>query len=304
MPARLLCLVLTCCLFAPLTHAIGICGPEGVWVQFLGSGGPELGDKRAGSAYLVWIDGAARLMVGAGPGASVRFDEGGADFSTLEALVFLNLTPDAAGDFASLVRGSYRQRERPLPLLGPAGNEYVPSTTEFVERLIGRDGAFPMLADYLTFRGNGGYKITPRDIPATGQRTWAGYSNAYFKLIAAPVHHGHVPALAWKVIVGEQSIVFAGSASNQKGTLARLAEGADILIVYHAIPEGARGEILDEYMTPTQIGRLADLANVRFLMLSNRTSRTRGRESISRAHIETQFDGDVTFANDMDCWGL
>jgi hypothetical protein len=30
------------------------CGGEGVSVQVLGSGGPELQDKRASSSYLIW----------------------------------------------------------------------------------------------------------------------------------------------------------------------------------------------------------------------------------------------------------
>jgi hypothetical protein len=39
------------------------CGGEGVAVQVLGSGGPELEDKRASSSYLVWQDGQARVLV-------------------------------------------------------------------------------------------------------------------------------------------------------------------------------------------------------------------------------------------------
>jgi hypothetical protein len=39
------------------------CGGEGIAVQVLGSGGPELQDKRASSSYLVWQDGQARVLV-------------------------------------------------------------------------------------------------------------------------------------------------------------------------------------------------------------------------------------------------
>ncbi|MGC1299205.1 MAG: hypothetical protein WA869_29625, partial [Alloacidobacterium sp.] len=54
----LLCLVTLFlnCPFVPTADAQA-CGGEGVAVQVLGSGGPELQDKRASSSYLVWQDG-------------------------------------------------------------------------------------------------------------------------------------------------------------------------------------------------------------------------------------------------------
>src|ERR1700746_2102805 len=64
------------------------CGPQGVAVQVLGSGGPELQDKRASSSYLVWQDGRARVIVDAGGGSALRFGESGAQMSPLELLLF------------------------------------------------------------------------------------------------------------------------------------------------------------------------------------------------------------------------
>jgi hypothetical protein len=32
-----------------------LCGNEGVWIQILGAGGPELDDGNAGPSYLVWL---------------------------------------------------------------------------------------------------------------------------------------------------------------------------------------------------------------------------------------------------------
>jgi hypothetical protein len=48
------------------------CGGEGVAVQVLGSGGPELQAKRASSSYLVWQDGQARVLIDAGGGSGLR----------------------------------------------------------------------------------------------------------------------------------------------------------------------------------------------------------------------------------------
>ena len=48
------------------------CGSQGVAVQVLGSGGPELQDKRASSSYVVWADGQAKALIDAGGGSALR----------------------------------------------------------------------------------------------------------------------------------------------------------------------------------------------------------------------------------------
>ena len=53
------------------------CGGEGIAVQVLGSGGPELQAKRASSSYLVWQDGQVRVLVDAGGGRGLRFGASG-----------------------------------------------------------------------------------------------------------------------------------------------------------------------------------------------------------------------------------
>src|SRR3990170_3203385 len=52
-----------------LPAAAQTCAPDGVQVQVLGSGGPELAGNRAASGYLVWIEGKARVLVDFGAGA-------------------------------------------------------------------------------------------------------------------------------------------------------------------------------------------------------------------------------------------
>ena len=49
------------------------CGSGGLAVQVLGSGGPELQDKRASTSYLIWDHGTARVIVDAGGCSALRF---------------------------------------------------------------------------------------------------------------------------------------------------------------------------------------------------------------------------------------
>ena len=280
------------------------CGDEGVWFQILGSGGPGITDQRSAASYLVWIGENARLLVDPGPGTALRFDEGGAAFEDLDAVVFTRLAAQTTSDLPALLEGSIDgDRKRLLPVFGPAAAD-ADSATALLGRMIGEDGLYPALADFLTFRSRGGYKVSVRDVPATGNRRWAQYGTANLSLAAIPVHHGTAPALAWRVQIGDSAIVFAGSFSNQKNVVAKFAEDADALVVHHAIPEDARGAVRERHAIPSQLGRVAAQAKARMLVLGHRTMRTMGRESASRAAIEAHYDGPLIFANELECWGL
>ncbi|MDQ7084612.1 MAG: MBL fold metallo-hydrolase [Sulfurovum sp.] len=65
-----------------------------LFLQVLGSGGPESTDKRASSAYLIWIDGKSRILVDFGGGASLRFEEVGAEIEDLEVILLTHLHVD------------------------------------------------------------------------------------------------------------------------------------------------------------------------------------------------------------------
>ena len=174
----------------------------------------------------------------------------------------------------------------------------------FVERLIGPEGAYAYLADFLTFKSSGGYKVRAANVPATGNRRWARFGNDELKLAAIPVNHGPVPAIAWRAEIGGMSLVFTGDFNNQKNLVPKFAQNADVLVVNHAIPESARGTARDLHILPSQIGRIAAQAEVRILVLGHRMNRTRGVESLSRGKIEENYTGPLVFANDMECWGL
>lgn len=281
------------------------CDNDGVWIQVLGAGGPELDDGQAGPSYLLFVDNTSRLLVDTAPGSSVAFDRAGGSFADLDAIVFTHLHADHAVEFPAFIKGSYfGQRERLLPVIGPDGNDVYPDTVTFVERLIGDEGAFAYLADFLTFRSSGGYKVSPRNVPATGRRVRGGFGSGDLRLSAVPVHHGPVPAVAWRADVAGMSVVFTGDFNNEKNVMPEFAKGADALVIHHAIPEGTRGEAADLHVTPSQIGQIASQAGVRMVILGHRMNRTRGLETQSRQAIEEHYDGPVIFANDLECWGL
>lgn len=292
--------------FATTTQADQLCGETGVWVQILGAGGAELNDRQSGPSYLIWNDNKARVLIDTGPGSSAAFDQAEAKFADLTAVLFTHLHADHAVDFPAFIQGSaFAARTEPLIVLGPdSNNPLYPDTATFIGRLIGPDGAFPYLQDFLGPKGSGGYRIRPRNVPANGNKRWARFGNEELRISAIPVNHGSVPALAWRVDIGGMSVVITGDFNNLKDVVGTFAQDADALVVSHAIPENSRGIQRELHTLPTQIGRIANQADARLLILSHRMNRTLGRESQTRGHIEENYSGYILFANDMECWGL
>ena len=280
------------------------CGDKGVWLQVLGSGGPALEDEHAVASYLVWVDGSARLLVDAGSGSALRFGEAGAAFADLDAIVFTTVAVRATVDFPAFVEGSARAgRARPMPVLVPTDPaESGDGPPPFFQRMVLHGQYASWDADFGPSPTLRGWRI--REVPAVGSRRWAGFRSENVALAAMPVHHGGIPALAWRVAAGDVSLVFAGGFSNQRDVVGTFAKDADALVAHHAIAENARGDVLQRYAKPSKLGRVAAKANVRMLILGHRTERTRGRETGSAAAIETHFNGAVLFAHDLECWRL
>ncbi|MEM1433987.1 MAG: MBL fold metallo-hydrolase [Pseudomonadota bacterium] len=285
-------------------EAQNYCGEEGVWIQILGSGGPELNDNTASASYLVWQDGKARVLIDPAPGSSLLFDLAQARYEDLEAVLISNLNVHHVGDLPAFIKGAqFADRTEPLRIFGPDGEAPYPGTTQFIERLIGPDGAFAYLAPSLEVKAMG-KRIVPQDIPAKGRRVWARFGTETLQIAAVPVNHGSVPALAYRITMGDQTLVFSGNFNNEKDTLVAFAEGADALVLHHAIPESARGAARELDVRPSQIGRIASRIDPNFLILGHRTNRTRGVESLTRNAIEETYLGDVLFGSDLECWGL
>lgn len=289
---------------APPWAAAQGCGAPGVAVQVLGSGGPELQDKRASSSYLVWEDGRARVVVDAGGGSALRFGESGAQMTQPDVLLFTHFHVDHSGDFAALIKSSwFEDRERPLPIYGPPGNDFMPSTTAFVSDLFGDKGAYGYLSELLVAGEQGSYKMQPHDVTA-GDTPTEAFRSDRLRASAVKVQHGQVPALAWRVEAGGKVIVFSGDTNGEGPGLVRLAANADLFIAHNAVPEGAKGVERSLHMPPSVIGQIAAHAHVKSLVLSHRMLRTLGKEDQTQAEIKKSYSGPLHFANDLDCFPL
>lgn len=291
----------------PMIPAAGsvYCNEGGARLEVLGSGELSFDTTRAAGSYLVWNDDKARVLVNAGPGAYLRYKYSGADFKDLTAIVTTQTGIEQTADLPSILMASLRSgREEPLPIYGPSGNESYPSITQLFERLASENGAYPELNSFLSHSSPAGFRLRVRDVNPPGRKRWAEFANSELGLSAIAVRSGDIPSLAWRIVIGDAMIVFAGEFSNQRDIVADFAQDADALVVSHRLPSGARGLPLDFYTTPEEIGRIAAKANVKHLLLGSRGWRTFGRENATQQTIAATFSGPQLYANEEECWGF
>jgi ribonuclease BN (tRNA processing enzyme) len=244
-------------------------------------------------------------MLDAGGGSALRFGESGAQMSQLDVFLFSHFHVDHSSDFPALIFSSwFEDRKRPMPVYGPSGNDFMPTTTEFVNDLF-RDphGAWRYLSDLLAGGGDDSYHLQPHDVAPTKEPVLV-FRNEAMSLYAVSVIHGEVPALAWRVEIGGKRIVFSGDTNGEGDGLTKLAADADLFVAHNAVPEGASGVERHLHMPPSVIGTTAGNAQVKRLVLSHRMLRTLGKEKETETEIRRKYAGSLAFANDLSCFPL
>lgn len=260
--------------------------------EVLGSGGPEL-DRRASTSYLIWIDNRAALIVDMGSGSMLHFEQSRAKIEDLEAVVLTHLHIDHSVDLPAFMKaGFFSTRVESLDIIAPDGNEYFPATSQFLETLFGKNGAYRYMNDILTPHSDS-FQIIPIDISELSVRKYDD-----FILTLLPVHHGIVPALALRIDIGNTSILISGDINDRDATLTQLAQGVELFVAHHAIPEQASAYATQLHMKPSRIAKIAKNAHVKKVLLTHRMRRTRGLENQTKVLIKDIYKGEVIFAED------
>lgn len=279
------------------------CTDTSLDVVILGSGGPELSDKRASTGYLVRENGKARFIVDFGAGASLNFERAGGRIEDLHALLFTHFHVDHSNDLPALVKASFfSERTQTLPIYGPTGNHIIPSTPDFVHRQFGEAGVYPYLADFLS--GEANFVLRPIAVNARLDKPQSFDTKLHgFTIKAVPISHGLLPSVAWRIEKNGCSVVVSGDTSNQGRTLDGLVKDSDVFIAHNAVPEHSHDTVATHlHMTPSEIGRIASLGT-KSLVLSHFMERTQDHQSTQQAIIG-HYQGQLHFANDCDIYSL
>ena len=290
------CLVLISC-----TMPDAPCSPgEGVTLQVLGSGGPIADDARASSGYVVWIDGKSRVLIDAGGGTFLRFGEAAAKFSDLDFIGLSHFHTDHSADFPALIKsGSFSGRERPLSIAGPDGDGAYPGLKDFLQAMLGKDhGAYAYLAAFLD--GTAGTPmLTPREV-AAGKVTVV-YTSEDLNIDALQVPHGIVPAVAFRVRAGDQTLVFATDQNGGDPAFVEFAGGASVLVMHMVVPDNVEGVGRRLHAPPSVIGEIAARAAPGKLVLSHFMARSLLDLEQNVSLVRERYKGEVVVAEDLAC---
>jgi ribonuclease BN (tRNA processing enzyme) len=294
--------------FMPAISLAGQCPPaRGVAVQVLGSGGPIADDGRASSAYLIWVDGKSRVLIDAGGGTFLRFAEAKADFRDLDFVGLSHFHADHSADFPALLKsGSFSGRTESLLVAGPDGSKPFPGLTQFLDSLLDPEsGAFAYIGGYLTGDGRlPQLAAIEVDSKSTGPILVYGGAHSPMQVEAMRVPHGIVPALAFRVRIGAELIVFASDQNGNDLDFVEFAKDAGMLIMHMPVPEGVTGVGRQLHAPPSVIGTIANAANVKMLLISHLMQRSLRNLDQNVDLVMTNFSGPVDVAKDLRCYKL
>jgi ribonuclease BN (tRNA processing enzyme) len=303
-------------LLLPLTlptqaKAENICRSVALGVQVLGSGGPFAGTNRASSSYLVWVDGRAVVMVDVGGGAFLRFGESEAELETLSLLAVSHLHPDHVADLPALLWTSDRARKQPLRVAGPSGNDRFPGFSAFLHRLFDQtSGAFQVLSGTLGGPG-AGIRLDVTEVNTTRLGPARLVTDGGIRVSALPVPHANAPALAYRIEVGDRSIVFSSDQNGSSAAFTEFARAADVLVMHFALSPLAPAGQLALHAPPKVVGQVASTAAVRKLVLSHFSKPSRyvptpdafslSDLAGSIREVARIYDGPIVVSKDLDC---
>jgi ribonuclease BN (tRNA processing enzyme) len=281
------------------------CPPAaGVALQVLGSGGPIADDGRASSGYIVWVDGKSRVLVDSGGGTFLRFGEARASFTELDFVGLSHLHTDHSADFLPLLKsGNFSGRKRPLRVAGPDRAKLFPGIDSYFSALLDSDnGAYRYLSGYL--EGTGGLARLEVEEVAKGSRTPEtvfGSDTTNIEIDAMHVPHGVVPALGFRVRVGDESIVFSSDQNGSDPQFIDFAKDATVLVMHMPIPEGATGGALQLHAAPSRVGEIAAEAHAGTLVLSHFMARSLNDLDANVAVVREHYGGKIVVADDLKC---
>ena len=265
----------------------------------LGSGGPRPFGK-AGSGYIVEIDGTPRILIDCGPGIVLRAGELKLDLDRVDTVLLTHLHIDHTGDLPEFFLArtlTARAAAIRFAVFGPAGLGGFPSTTRFLSLLFEKGGAW----EYQKSFGSD-EEIRGTDLPIDLNSPIQQIVDADgLRITAIATHHGDCPSVAYRVDYREESIAFSGDMdASAAPNLVRLAKGCSLLVFHCAVldPPNSPSQLYALHTPPHRIGEAARDAGARRLLLSHTAPDVEGASRAVLQSIQASYKAPVRFAHD------
>lgn len=295
---RMMLLALVFAVFVPSALQANPAKPA-LEVVVLGSGGPRA-FGRAGSSYLVLVEGTPRILVDAGPGAFLRIGELELDLEKVDTVLLTHLHIDHSADLAAFFNARALTSDGPISyrIFGPDGAGVFPKTSRFVDLLAGDGGAF---AYQKTFGAQESFAV--RDLPISLASPRSTIVDEAVGLVVEEIatHHDDCPSVAYRISYKGATVVFSGDMdASALPNLVQLARNADLLIFNCAVldPPDSPSQLYDLHTPPKKIGEAARSSSVKSLLLSHLAPDVEGQQPAVRKSIRASYAGPIAFATD------
>jgi ribonuclease BN (tRNA processing enzyme) len=262
-------------------------GDSNLQLQVLGSGGPGGSGGRASSSYILWIDGVGRIMVDSGSGTKVNFHKSGANFNDIDLVALSHLHPDHSAELPAILwprGGSFK-------ISGPTAGGDFPSLGVFLNRMFGPDGAYPILDSRVQIE-------TTTAVDAGSEEATEVWREGDILVLGKGVPHGNVPAIGYRVDVGDKSIVFSSDQNGSDASFSEFAKDTDVLVIHMTIAEDANSTL---HAKPSVWGQLAEAANAGHVVVSHIGEATPEGLEASLKILQDNYSGQITVADDLSC---
>ena len=166
--------------------------------------------------------------------------------------------------------------------------------------LFGPEGVFRAVTD--------GEELQTVTVDVTSREPTDVFANGSISVRGLGVPHGIVPAVGYRIDIGDVSIAFSSDQNGSNPAFVEFASGVDVLVVHVAVPETQKGFGADLHARPSVWGQMATDAKVGMLVLSHLSSiaprHAQGdlpdfREKL--AHVRTRYKGPLVIAEDLMC---
>jgi len=268
-------------------------------IVVLGSGGPRA-FGRAGSSYLVLVEGTPRILVDAGPGAFLRIGELELDLEKVDTVLLTHLHIDHSADLASFFNARALTSDGPISyrIFGPDGAGVFPKTSRFVDLLVGDGGAF---AYQKTFGAQESFAVRDLAISLASPRSTIVDEAGGLVVEEIATHHDDCPSVAYRISYKGATVVFSGDMdASALPNLVQLAKNADLLIFNCAVldPPDSPSQLYALHTPPKKIGEAARLSAAKSLLLSHLAPDVEGQQPAVRKSIRASYAGPIAFATD------
>ncbi len=238
-------------------------------LRVLGSGGPRA-FGRAGTSYLVLVDGTPRILVDAGPGTFLEIGKLGVALDRVDVVLLTHLHIDHSADLPAVFLARALTSEGPIrfSVFGPQGAPGFPATTALLRLLFEPGGAWEYEKTFGADEDIHGQDLST-DLAAAERDIFAADG---LRVRAVATHHGNCPSVAYRVDYKGESVTFAGDMdASAVPNLERLARGTDLLVLHLGVldPPGSPELLYTLHTAPRKLGEAARDARARRVLLSH-----------------------------------